>query len=279
MPSLSLARLAAFLIPTVSGGVIAGCIDGASSLSSGHCASDPELQCGDGFDGFDCTSGRPDEHPQFSKGAIQGTVCTALGPVRDDGTNSFCCTSATTSCGYDPSAGCQAPAYGYSCIGAGRPETFDATLFCGTGMPVNGHTAFCCSAMNKAPCARNANVSCPTTTVGFACTDPTSVPNQSEQGVDQSRSDAVLLCSVPSMLSAGRYGYCCYTPTPTPIGSTCLQDQGVPGCPTGSFGFACTGPDRPEQDYPRMACASAPIAGKNAQGVPATLYCCQYAAN
>jgi hypothetical protein len=254
--------------------VLAGCFSAGAPHTS-DCVVDSELQCGTGFDGFDCRSGRPDENPVFSKGSIQGVVCTDLGQVRGNGSTSYCCASATTTCGYDPTAGCQSASYGFACMAPDRPENFDPTLYCGTGAKINGQTVFCCSTTSTAPCSRNSSVQCPPGNVGFECSG-TDIPNQGEQGVDQSRSDATLICDIPAMMISGLLGYCCYTPSPTPIGSTCLQDQAVPACPSGSFGFACTGPDTPQEDYPRMACNQATVRRANQQGVPATLYCCQY---
>ena len=101
------------------------------------------------------------------------------------------------------------------------------------------------------------------------------LPNEGELGTDQSRSDATLLCDVPSIVG-GRYGYCCFTPTQLTLGGTCLQDQAVPNCASGSFGFACTGPDTPEQDYPRIMCSTPSVPGTSAQGYRANLYCCDY---
>src|SRR5260221_6524846 len=220
--------------------VVVGCFDAGGSLAS-NCVVDPNLQCGGGFDGFDCPSGRPDENAVFGKGSIQGIVCTDLGQVRGDGTTSYCCTSATTTCGYDPSAGCPSPSHGYACMAPDRPETFDPTLYCGTGAKINGQTVFCCGATSTAPCNRNSSVQCVPGNVGFEC-NGTDIPNQSEQGTNQSRSDATLICDIPAPMGNGLLGYCCYTPSPTPIGSTCLQDQAVSPGPTLSLGFVSPEP-------------------------------------
>ena len=69
--------------------------------------------------------------------------------------------------------------------------------------------------------------------------------------------------------------YCCYMPALPPIGGTCVAHINVPGCQNGRFGFACYGPDTPEENYLPMTC-DAPFKGLSNEGYPATLYCCDY---
>jgi len=116
-------------------------------------------------------------------------------------------------------------------------------------------------------------------TTGFTCPSlDAGLPTQGNLGTDESRSDALLLCSVPtaSVFQTGFVDYCCYTPSAEPTGATCLQDQSVPGCAPGFWGFACLGPDIPQQDYPRINCGSAGVRGHNQMGISALLYCCNY---
>jgi len=65
-------------------------------------------------------------------------------------------------------------------------------------------------------------------------------------------------------------------PALIPPGATCVQDTVVPGCAAGRFGFACYGPDTPDQDYAPMSCPDPGVAGNSAEGYAATLYCCDF---
>jgi hypothetical protein len=138
--------------------------------------------------------------------------------------------------------------------------------------------------MTPGGCLRNTNVGCGKGTLGFSCAGQ-GIPSETDLGMNQSRSEVPLICGLSTPSSTPPYvkDYCCYTPTAAPPGATCLQDQlqgqsGVPGCqPGSSFGFACTGKDdRPDQDYPRVACDHGSAQGFNALGIPATLYCCDF---
>jgi hypothetical protein len=248
------------------------------SAESGSCVLDSNITCNTDFNGFTCTgTARPDQNAEFRVGAIQGTVCTSLGLVDTSTGGSYCCTSTTTACGYDPGMDCPATASsGYACTPPSRPENFDPDLACGMGQEVNGETIFCCGIATTPNCAPDTAVRCngPELVALECMTDE--VPNEGELGTDQSRSDATLLCDVPAMIG-GTYGYCCFTPTQAPVGASCLQDQAVPNCPSGSFGFACTGPDTPDQDYSRITCPTGGgVRGTSAEGYPSSLYCCTY---
>lgn len=253
-----------------------GCTGQVTTLAgSGHCLPDDNIVCNTDFNGFTCTGGaRPDQNASFGVGVIEGTVCTALGSIDTSGGLSYCCTSATTACGYDPSMVCGAGTYGYACTPPSRPENFDPDLSCGMGQPLNGETVFCCGTATMLSCSADSAIACPADLKPLECLTA-DLPNEGELGTDQSRSDATLLCDVPSIVG-GRYGYCCFTPTQLTLGGTCLQDQAVPNCASGSFGFACTGPDTPEQDYPRIMCSTPSLPGTSAQGYRANLYCCDY---
>lgn len=236
--------------------------------------------CASGFVGYACAgSARPDENADFVEGTPQGLVCTDEGKV-GGGSEGYCCTSATTPCAYDPVAGCAAPTYGYECRGSDRPEAFDPSLFCGEGLVENDLIVYCCGAAPMAHgCSQIAGHTCPSTLVGWTCHDQ-SAPSEVELGSNQSRADFnLLVCGMPTVVM-GTTGavrqYCCFTPTSLPKGGSCLGDTAIPGCAPDSFGFACTGPDTPNEDYPRIACRSAGVRGTNPQGYAATLYCCQY---
>ena len=65
-------------------------------------------------------------------------------------------------------------------------------------------------------------------------------------------------------------------PLTIPVGGTCVQHPYVPGCGPGRFGFACYGPDHPEENYPPMKCPDPGFPGLSAEGYAATLYCCDF---
>jgi hypothetical protein len=256
--------------------VICSCSTGVITEEIGTCLIDTGLACPLNLIGYSCTGSlRPDENPSLSRG-IQGIVCADQGPLPGMG-EGYCCTGKTTTCAYDTSAVCPATDTGYSCLGPNRPDAFDPTLSCGQGVPTNGLVVYCCGTMVKSPCMKDSNIPCATGTVGFKCTaTDAGLPTQGDLGTDESRSDALLVCSVPTPDQLGGIEYCCFTPTQEPIGATCLQDQSVPKCAGGSWGFACTGPDTPDQDFPRIACNGAAVRGVNQTGISAMLYCCNY---
>ena len=267
------------LLPCASG----ACVANATPIP-GACQTDtsPKLQCGPTLAGYSCTgASRPDQSSAGSVGGIpKGLVCTDMGMVDGDGSEEYCCTASGTSCSYDPVGGCTAPAYAYQCRGSDRPDAFDPGLFCGEGLVEGNLIDYCCSASKlPAGCSMITSGSCPGTQVGWTCHDQ-SLPSEAELGSNQSRADFnLLVCAVPTVTMSATsttYGYCCYTPTSLPPGGSCLNDTTVPGCPPQSYGFACTGPETPDRDYPRMVCPTAGVPGLNPQGYAATLYCCQY---
>jgi hypothetical protein len=255
-------------------GAACGCTASTTAVSADGCLTDSIQDCALDLLSYSCTgSARPDQNPTFSQG-VQGIVCTDQGSLAP-GKEGFCCTPTTTSCAYNPSADCPSPQYGYSCLGTNRPDAFDPTLSCGQGIDSAGLIAYCCGAQTTATCAKDTNLGCANGTTGFRCTGP-GLPTEGELGVDESRSDAPLLCNVPTAAPNGVNDFCCYTPTDEPAGATCLQDQSVPGCAGPSYGFACGGSDTPDEDYPRMACSEAAVRGLDTEGVAASLYCCNF---
>jgi hypothetical protein len=253
---------------------VGGCAANTTAASADGCLVDPNQDCALDLLSYACSgSARPDQNPTFSQG-VQGIVCTDEGSL-SPGQQGYCCTPTTTTCAYNPSAVCPSPTYGYSCLGTNRPDAFDPTLSCGQGIASAGLIAYCCGAETTAACAKDTNLGCADGTTGFRCTGP-GLPTEGELGVDESRSDAPLLCNVPTAAANGVSDYCCYTPTDEPTGATCLQDQSVPGCVGPSYGFACGASDTPDQDYPRMVCSQAGVRGVDQQGVAALLYCCDF---
>jgi hypothetical protein len=75
--------------------------------------------------------------------------------------------------------------------------------------------------------------------------------------------DSSLVCSDGTDVS-GATLYCCVQF----VSSTCQQDNSVVGCTGYSFGFSCTGTDRPDEADPTLVCSDPTIAGGLA------LYCC-----
>jgi hypothetical protein len=272
-----------WLLPLLLGGAAVAC-SGRPSTPQGSCHTDssPQLACGAGLVGYSCAGAqRPDEATSDSVGGIpRGTICTDMGKLEGDDNKQYCCTQGLTMCAYDPVLGCAAPAYGYQCRGSDRPEALDPNLFCGEGVVEGDLINYCCSgSMPSQGCAMSTNAVCPSTLVAWTCHDQ-SLPTEAELGSNQSRADFNhLICSIPvsaTTPSGTSINYCCYTPPLLPIGGSCLSDITVPQCAAGSFGFACTGPDRPDQDYARIECPGSGVPGKRADGYPATLYCCQY---
>ncbi len=241
----------------------------------GGCALSATLQCQADFLGYSCPgTARPDTASNIGQ-TIQGIVCTDEGQLETNGNEDFCCTAEETTCAYDPGAGCMAPSVGYSCMGADRPEAFDSTIYCGTGLRQNELIVYCCGAMSAQVCMVNTAIVCPVGTDGWTCTGP-KIPGEADLGVDQSRADSPLVCNLPTPAGTGTSSYCCYTPTAVPTGGTCLPDQTVTGCAAGAFAFECTGPDTPDQDYPRVSCTQGSVHGLNFEGIAAQLYCCAY---
>lgn len=261
-----------------------GCTGNASTPGGSCVVSSPTPQCADaGLVDYTCNgTARPDEEQSKSIDNVpQGIICTDEGALQNDGGEAFCCSGTTTSCAFDPVAGCAAPTYGYQCLGGyDRPEAFDPNLFCGEGLAQGNFIVYCCGAQPLSHgCQQATSATCPRTLVPWTCTDQ-SLPSEAELGSNQSRADFnLLVCDVPTVVQGATVtttNYCCFTPTSVPPGASCLFDIGVPGCAQGSFGFACTGPDTPAEDYPSITCADGGTPGVSAQGYAASLYCCQY---
>jgi hypothetical protein len=262
--------------------VAAGCGTATSNAASCH----PDLAvhgCDPDFVGYSCTGAdRPDELVNVNR-TVQAVVCHGTGETLASGAAGYCCTKNMTSCAYDPRTVCADPTlFGYSCMGTNRPDAYDPRLTCQQGIRAYGLITFCCGAAVTGSCMRGTNVSCESGTLGFVCTG-SGLPSETDLGMNQSRSEVPLICSLPSPDATAVTGdgtpaadYCCFTPSATPPGATCLQDQSVSGCSADSFAFACTGIDTPEQDYPRIVCSQPGFRGESQLGLAATLYCCSF---
>jgi hypothetical protein len=154
------------------------------------------------------------------------------------------------------------------------------TIVCGQGAREGDLVDYCCQGQAQKPgCIQYDAANCPAGLglTGWACTGQ-NVPLGEELGPNQSRADFTYqACAVPTQApNPAILLYCCYTPTTVVVGGTCVPDLHVPGCEIGNFGFACYGPDTPEDDYAPMNCPNPGFPGSSNEGYPATLYCCSY---
>jgi hypothetical protein len=171
-----------------------------------------------------------------------------------------CSTTVSTSssaCSTDSSVVC-AVGDGWSCDGDSQPEDANPSLICNT----DGQGDFCCVASS---CGYDSSVSCSGSAVGYSCASGDAPPDQT---------DSTLVCSEPTVVG-GTDEYCCYTNTIVVSSSSTCQEDGTVSCQGDSYGFSCTGPDTPDQDYSNLNCSS-PTSGPDASGNPASLFCCAY---
>jgi hypothetical protein len=273
------------------GAVVAGCVE-RPVTERGVCAveADGEARCGAavaagatsaslGLVAYACTGeARPDEGATYPSGVPRGLLCADRALPGDGDTHGYCCTAAVTSCAFDPASSCQAPTFGFRCRGANRPESLNAALHCGNGIRDGELVEYCCSGTPQPDgCLQSDGVLCPKTLQGWTCMGD-SLPRAEQLGANKSRADDYyLLCPTAAQAGNPLYrNYCCYPQAPLPVGASCVQHTRVPGCAPGRFGFACYGPDRPEDDYLPMRCPEPGFRGASAEGYPATLYCCDF---
>jgi hypothetical protein len=276
------------VIVTLLAGLAIAC-SGRRSGDAGICVAEPnpETLCSTAVDGgtqelglsaYRCQGkARPDERAHYVEGIPRGMVCADRAGA-DGEERTYCCTDETTSCAYDPVAPCEAPSYGYQCRGANRPESFNAALFCGQGVRQGDLINYCCSGTAEQDgCIQSDSVVCSPRMLGFTCLGK-NLPKAEQLGANKSRADYYyLLCSTPTPAGNVAYNnYCCYTPALVPMGGSCVQHTSVPGCEPGRFGFACYGPETPEEDFLPMHCPAPGVSGRSAQGYPAKLYCCDF---
>ena len=158
--------------------------------------------------------------------------------------------TGTTGCTVDNTLSCSGGT-GYQCGGSARPN--NQGQVCNT----DGTGLWCCYVSTCNPDSTIAG--CVAGSYGYSCSSGQPAPDAA---------DSSLICSIPTRVT-GLDEYCCATSTPV-SNATCSLDQSVQGCPAGSYGFSCTGTDRPDTDYSGITC-SAPTAS-----AAATLYCCTY---
>jgi hypothetical protein len=276
------------LVPLLCGLGTSACTNN-DTVPSGTCVVDPAtVNCtiggaspeSLGLVAYSCTgTARPDYRPTYIDGVPQGLVCADQGPASGDGPHGYCCSSQTTSCAYDPVAICDPDTTGYQCWGADRPEALNPAVYCNQGVRKDDLIKYCCSGTKRTPgCTQSDAVGCSARLMGWIC-PAGSLPTAQDLGANKSRADLYYqLCSVPKPAANPSYNtFCCYTPGLGPPGGSCVQHTGVSDCQPGRFGFACYGPDTPEEDYnPRMHCPDPGFPGLSAERYPATLYCCDF---
>jgi hypothetical protein len=242
-----------------------------------------------GLTGYSCTgTARPDQGAVYIEGVPQGIICANQIPPTDGGApaspQNYCCTNATTPCAYDPVAACDPGTYAYQCLDINRPESYNPTIRCGQGVRATNYVDYCCSGTGlPAGCGEQDGLAgCVPGLVGWQCpitgTQHT-LPKGQDLMSNKSRADQYyLLCSIPQVAPSGKVDtFCCYPPASVPPGGSCLEDVYVSNCnPLTQFGFACTGPETPEADYPPIVCPNPGTRGTSMEGYPATLFCCNF---
>ena len=231
-----------------------------------------------GLEGYACTGKmRPDLKATMDDGVPLGLMCADKGTL-DDGRKSYCCTEDVVTCAYDPTMECDEGNSGFECYGNNRPESLNPSLLCSNGTTERGLYHYCCSGQPEpSPCVEDTAVTCDSRLLGFRCRGDR-VPRGEDYGPNRSRADHYYpLCSIAEVQpNPTLKGYCCYMTLTPPVGASCVQHPHVPGCASDRFGFACYGPDTPEDDYPPMNCPEAGVPGISNEGYAAKLYCCDF---
>jgi hypothetical protein len=229
--------------------------------------------------GYACSgAARPDHGATGLEGVPIGLLCADKGPISDTGEEAYCCTEDTVTCAFDPAGECEPGDAAYQCWGNNRPESLNPTLLCSNGTSERGLYHYCCTGQPKPPaCEESSAVGCGERLLGFRCEGDT-LPRGENYGANRSRADSYYpVCTVAQLAPNPKYKtYCCYMTLPEPQGGTCHRQPSVPGCEPGRFGFACYGPDTPEDNYPPIDCPDPGFSGRSAEGYEATLYCCDF---
>jgi len=232
-----------------------------------------------GLVGYACSgSARPDLAPTFSEGIPSGLLCADKGSLESTGEQSYCCTEDVVPCAYNPAEECEEGQVGYECFGNNRPESLNPSILCGNGIVERGLDHYCCTGRPEpSPCAESTAVGCGDRLLGFLC-EGGGRPRGEDWGANKSRADTYYpVCSIGKTAPNPSFKtYCCYVAAPVPVSGTCLSEPAVPGCAAGRFGFACYGPDTPEDDFPPMTCPDPGSRGRDSQGYEANLYCCDF---
>jgi hypothetical protein len=265
-------------------------VDPSITASCNTVSTDAGAPSSLGLTGYNCTgTARPDDQQaSYTEGQPTGLICANQIPPGDGGApaspQSYCCTSAPSTCSYNPTAACDPGTYDYTCQNINRPESYNPLIHCGQGVRGTEFVDYCCSGTGLPPgCSEfDGLTQCVPGLVGWTCPIVGSdhiVPKGQDLLDNKSRADQYfLLCSIPQVAPSGKVDdFCCYPPSQTPPGGSCIEDVNVPGCsPLTGFGFSCYGTDKPSDDFPPIVCPTPGTAGTSTDGYPATLYCCGF---
>jgi hypothetical protein len=232
-----------------------------------------------GLVGYACSGqARPDLDSTVSEGVPSGRMCADKGPLSGSDEETYCCTEEDVPCVYNPTEECDPGSDGYACFGNNRPESLNPALLCSNGTSERGLYHYCCTGQPEpSPCKESTAVGCGDRLLGFLC-EGERLPRGEDYGPNRSRADAFYpVCSTQKTApNPAFHSYCCYMALTPPVGGSCVSHGAVPGCAAGRFGFACYGPDTPEDDFPPMVCPEPGFSGRSAEGYDATLYCCDF---
>jgi hypothetical protein len=230
-----------------------------------------------GLVGYSCRgSARPDSDAHIIDGLPQGLLCADKGELEDSGEQGYCCTEEDVACAYDPKGDCREGESGYECWSNNRPESLNPALQCTNATEERGRTHYCCTGQPKpTACQESEAAGCSSRLLGFLC-EGDEVPRGENLGANRSRADYFYpTCTIGRTAPNPEIKtFCCYMHLPIPQGGTCHPQPVVKGCEEGRFGFACYGPDHPEDNFPPMSCPDPGRAGVSVEGYEATLYCC-----
>ena len=244
-----LPALRASAVLSVAWLLASGCTVKTGDSNTDECRLDANVQCTTANTvGYSCDG---DLKPSFNCGA---------GVTEPDGETGYCCTASSSDvCTIDNAAGCTDGSTGYSCAGSVAPNSSDPSLSCGSGVTQpDGEVLYCCIGLTSTSCVADASVAgCTGGSYGYSCTG-SDTPAQGNPS---------LSCSDPAEAKDGSLLYCCIGFSDT--AGSCEPDATVAGCSGNSYGFSCTGSDRPEQSRSSLTCSTA-IAGANNE----LLYCC-----
>lgn len=232
-----------------------------------------------GLVGYACTgSARPDYDALFNDGVPEGRVCADKGQL-STGEDAYCCTEDVVPCAINTAERCMEGETGYQCWGNNRPESLNPAILCGNGTQERELYHYCCTGQPKASsCLESDAVGCGDRLLGFICEGDEDRPLGENYGANKSRADYFYpMCSAPEQApNPDFHMYCCTMYRPVPDGGTCVPHAAVPGCEPRRFGFACYGPDTPEENFENFDCPDPGFAGESNEGYDATLYCCDF---
>jgi len=214
--------------------------------------------CDRGSVSYSCAGDRPDD-------GDTNLVCSAGTPA-PGGATLYCCApygQPYSDCTVSTSIpGCVASSFGFACSGAIAPDQADPSLACSKGAASGATTGYCCNSGATTPtCAPDPGVSeCKGVAIGYSCVGPDG----------PAASDPSLACGPGTPSNPGVAGYCCIPFAKS--AAACDEDDAVPGCGAGSFGFSCAGGATPGAANAALQCG----AGMPGSG-DVTRFCCSIA--